>query len=288
MIGIIAAGGNSTRLFPLTLSRTKHLLPIYGKPMIYYPISNLMLMNIKEIIIVTKQSDINDLKKCLGNGRSLGIKIYYVIQKEPKGVADVLICAKKFIKNNEVCLILGDNIFYGSNFNNIIMKSANNLDGGKIFLYSVENPERYGVVKINKKNKKITSIIEKPKTKKNRNAITGIYLFDKTITKHITNLKKSKRGELEIVDVLKNYNKISKLKYEILDRGIVWIDAGTTSNIFRASEVISVIESRTKFKIGCIESVAYEKKLISKNDFKKLINKIPDCEYKAYLEELLD
>ena len=129
MIGIIAAGGNSTRLFPLTLSRTKHLLPIYGKPMIYYPISNLMLMDIKEIIIVTKKSDINDLKKCLGNGRHLGIKIYYVIQKEPKGVADVLICAKKFIKNNEVCLILGDNIFYGSNFNNIIMKSANKLDG---------------------------------------------------------------------------------------------------------------------------------------------------------------
>jgi len=288
MIGIIAAGGNSTRLYPLTQSRTKHLLPIYGKPMIYYPISNLMLMGIKEIIIVTKETDIKDLKKCLGNGKQLGIKFHYIIQNKPRGVADVLITSKKFIKNKEVCLILGDNIFYGSNFNNIVLKNSQNLEGAKIFLYLVDNPSKYGVVKIDKTKNKIINIVEKPKSTTNRHAITGIYLFDKNLSKNISNLKKSKRGELEIVDVLKNYNNNSKLHFDIFDRGIVWIDAGTTSNIFRASEIIAIIENRTKFKIGCIESIAYEKNLISKKDFVSLINKIPDCEYKIYLQELID
>lgn len=283
--GIILSGGSGSRLRPLTLSTNKQLLPIYDKPMIYYPLSVLMLANIKDILIITNSNDAENYKKLLGNGEDLGIKLSFIVQEKPSGLPEAFILGEKFINKKNVALILGDNFFYGSGFS----KKLNNLkkfkSGGKIFLYNVSRPELYGVAKINKK--KIYKIAEKPKKFISDLAITGLYLFDKNVSAYAKGLKKSKRGELEITDLIKKYISMKKINYEILGRGFTWLDSGNPEDLFRASEYVSTIENRQGIKIGCIEEIAYNKKWISKKKIEKKISSYGSCHYSDYLKKII-
>lgn len=282
---IILAGGKGTRLSPLTKVLNKQLLPLYDKPLIFYPLSVLMLAGIKEILIITNKGETNLFKKILGNGENLGIKIFYKEQKKPNGLPEAFIIGEKFIKNQSVALILGDNFFYGQGFTNRIKEKIKENRGATIFTYIVNNPKDYGIIELDKNNK-IKNILEKPKKTKSKLAITGFYLFDKNVVDYSKKLKPSKRKELEIVDLIKKYLKHKKLDAEFMGRGSAWLDTGTIQNLNETAQFISSIERRQGLKIGCLEEIAYLNKWISKKDILKAVKFYGNCEYSNYLRNL--
>tara|TARA_B100000902_G_scaffold364678_1_gene384842 strand:+ start:1180 stop:2043 length:864 start_codon:yes stop_codon:yes gene_type:complete len=283
--GIILSGGLGTRMSPITKSVNKQLLPIYDKPLIYYPLSILMLAGIKDILIIVNKGSVNQFKKILFNGENLGIKIRYAEQDKPRGIPDAFKIGKNFIGDNNVALILGDNFFYGQSLSDKLKKIINLKKGASILVHPVKNPHRFGVVTM-KKNK-IINLVEKPKNTKSNLAITGLYFFDNSVVKKASNLKKSKRNELEIIDLLKNYKKTNSLKVEYLGRGAAWLDAGTIDDFYQTSIFVSSIEKRQGFKIACLEEIALINKWIDKNKIKKLMSFYGNCEYSKYLKSLL-
>ena len=283
---IIMAGGNGTRLRPSTIAVNKHLIPIYDKPLIYYPLSLLMLIEIKNFLIIVNKKEKKDFQKLLGNGENLGIKINYCEQEKPTGIPEAFKLGENFINNDNVALMLGDNIFYGQGLIEIIRKAKTNLKGARIFSYPVRNPKDFGVVEL-KKNK-IIKLIEKPKKTKSNLAITGLYFFDKNVVKISKKLKPSKRNETEIIDVLKVYRKQKKLNLTQLGRGSAWLDTGTFNNNLSCSNFVQVVEERQNYKIACIEEIAFNKKWISKKKLNQIINKIGQCEYSTYLKKVIN
>lgn len=280
------AGGNGSRLYPMTKSVNKHLLPIYDKPMIYYPLSVLMLMDIKEIAIITNDSDINDFNNLLNDGSHLGINIDYLTQEEPNGIAEAFIISKNFIGNEQVCLILGDNIFYGNGISHILNKQKKNLNGACIFAYPVFDPERYGIINFNDKEEPV-SINEKPENPKSNLAITGLYFYNNDVINIANNNIKSNRGELEISSINQKYLENKRLNVEIMGRGLTWFDAGTPKSLMESSQFVQSIENRQGFKIACIEEIAYRKNWISKEQLIKTISKLGDTSYSDYLNKIL-
>tara|TARA_Y100000590_G_scaffold84349_2_gene94235 strand:+ start:160 stop:1029 length:870 start_codon:yes stop_codon:yes gene_type:complete len=283
---IILAGGTGSRLRPTTLSVNKHLLPIYDKPLIYYPLSLMMLIGIKNILIIINKGEKNLFYNLLGDGSHLGINIKYKEQSKPNGIPEAFIIGKNFINDDKVALILGDNIFYGQGLVEILKKSKKFAKGAKIFTYPVQNPKDFGVVEI-KKNK-ISKILEKPKKTKSNLAITGLYFFDKNVASIAKKLKPSKRNETEIVDILKIYSKKNLIKMEHLGRGSAWLDTGTIKNNLSSSNFVSVVEERQNYKIACIEEIAFKNKWINKKELKKIIQNLGKCEYSKYLKNILN
>tara|TARA_B100001057_G_scaffold393432_1_gene402322 strand:+ start:4510 stop:5373 length:864 start_codon:yes stop_codon:yes gene_type:complete len=283
--GIILAGGLGTRMSPITKSINKQLLPVYDKPLIYYPISILMLAGIKDILIIVNKGSINQFKKILLNGENFGIKISYAEQDKPRGLPDAFRIGKKFIGKDNISLILGDNFFYGQSLSEKLKKTSKLKKGAVIFTYPVKNPNRFGVATL--KGKKIISLIEKPKKTKSNLAITGLYFFDNSAIKKSISLKKSKRNELEIIDLLKIYMKNNSLKTEALGRGAAWLDAGTTEDFNQTSLFVSAIEKRQGLKIACLEEIAFLNKWIDKNKLKKAISFYGNCDYSKYLKSLI-
>jgi glucose-1-phosphate thymidylyltransferase len=283
--GIILAGGHGTRLSPLTKVINKQLLPLYDKPIIFYPLSILMLAGIKDILIITNPHEYKNFKKILGNGSNFGIKIQYIEQKKPNGLPEAFIIGEEFIKNKSVALILGDNFFYGQDFTKNFSKSLELKEGATIFTYPVSNPQNYGVVEF--KNKKIKSITEKPKKTNSNLAITGIYLFDKNVINFSKQLKPSKRKELEIVDLVKKYLKRKKLNVEFIGRGNAWLDTGSIDSLYKASQFVASIESRQGLKIACLEEIALNNKWISKSTVQQQIKFYGKCNYSEYLKKIL-
>tara|TARA_B100001250_G_C19801526_1_gene791312 strand:+ start:1994 stop:2860 length:867 start_codon:yes stop_codon:yes gene_type:complete len=283
--GIILAGGTGSRLSPVTKATNKQLLPLYDKPMIYYPLSILMLAKIKDILIITDKQNKKNFYNLFNNGKDLGLKINYEEQKKPNGLPEAFILGEKFINNNNVALILGDNFFYGQGFTKKLSSHKKLNRGAKIFLYQVKNPEDYGTANISKG--KIKKIEEKPKNPKSNYAITGLYFFDKNVVKYTKTLKPSKRKELEIVDLLNLYQKKKKLFFEFMGRGSAWLDTGSPRNLLSTSEFISTIEERQGLKIGCLEEIALSNNWIRKKDIMKRINYYGNCEYSKYLKKLI-
>ena len=283
--GIILAGGTGSRLSPLTKVLNKQLLPLYDKPLIFYPLSILMLSNIRDILIITNPNEDRNFKKILGNGSNFGIKIQYKEQKKPNGLPEAFIIGEKFINKKNVALILGDNFFYGQGFTNRLKKITKKKSVSTIFTYQVNNPQDYGVAIV--KNKKIIDIKEKPKKTKSNLAITGLYFFDKNVTNFSKKLKPSKRKELEIVDLLKEYLKRKKLNFEFMGRGSAWLDTGSIENLFETSQFISSIEKRQGLKIACLEEIALNKKWITKTTINKQIKFYGNCNYSKYLKNLI-
>ena len=269
--GIILAGGMGTRMSPLTKAVNKQLLPLYDKPLIFYPLSILMLAKIKDILIIVNKGQIAQYKKLLPNGDNLGIKITYAEQEKPKGLPDAFILGEKFIGKNNVALILGDNFFYGQNLSRILKNCMNLKKGAKVLLHSVPNPELFGVAKLDNKNK-ITKILEKPKKHISNYAITGIYFFDNTVIKYAKLLKPSKRGEVEIIDLLEKYRKINKLSADFIGRGGAWLDTGSIKDFFKTTSFIEAIQNRQGLKIACIEEIALLNNWINKTHLKNLLN----------------
>lgn len=284
--GIILAGGKGTRLSPLTKIINKQLLPLYDKPLIFYPLSVLMLAGIREILIITNLGQKNLFQNILGDGSSLGIKINYKEQKKPNGLPEAFIIGEKFIDNDDVALILGDNFFYGQGFTNRIKDCINNNDGATIFTYIVNNPSDYGIAELNKNNE-IIKITEKPKKSNSKFAITGLYLFDNQVVKLSKKLKPSKRNELEIIDLIRKYLQQKRLKAEFIGRGSAWLDTGTIENLNETSQFIASIERRQGLKIGCLEEIAYNNQWIAKNKLIKAIKFYGNCSYSDYLKNLL-
>jgi glucose-1-phosphate thymidylyltransferase len=288
MKGIILAGGKGTRLYPITRVITKQLLPIYDKPMIYYPLSVLMLAGIREILIISTPQDLPRFKELFGDGSSLGLKFSYEEQAEPKGIAEAFIIGEKFIGTDNVCLILGDNIFYGHGLPDIIKESSQKVEregGGVIFGYYMNEPQRYGVVEFDK-NEKVLSIEEKPQKPKSNYAVTGLYFYDNDVIDIAKSLKPSGRGELEITDVNNEYLKSDKLCVKLLGRGFAWLDTGTHDNLLEAGKYISTIESRQGLKIGCIEEIAYRMGFIDKKKLLKIAEKHNKNSYGEYLRKI--
>jgi len=284
MKGIILAGGSGTRLYPLTKVVSKQLMPIYDKPMIYYPLTTLMSAGIKEILIISTPNDIKKFEELLGNGHDYGCVFEYAIQEEPNGLAEAFIIGESFIGNEKVALILGDNIFYGSGLENTL-KNANNPEGGVIFAYHVQDPQRYGVVEFDKENK-VISIEEKPKQPKSCYAVPGIYFYDNSVVTIAKKIKPSPRGELEITDINKTYLSNGKLSVEILDKGTAWLDTGTFNSLMQASQFVQVIEERQGQKIGCIEEMAYKMGFIDKEQLNNLAKPLLKSGYGEYLQKL--
>ena len=284
--GIILAGGKGTRMSPLTKAVNKHLLPIYDKPLIFYPLSILMLANIREILIIVNKGQLDQYKKILPNGNNLGIKITYKEQASPKGLPDAFILGEKFINNKNVALILGDNFFYGQNLTKNLINCSKLKKGAKILLHKVLKPELFGVAKIDKKNK-ITSIKEKPKKYISNQAITGLYFFDKDVVKYSKNLKPSTRGELEIVDLLKKYQKKKNLSADFIGRGGAWLDTGSMDDYYKTIAFVTAIENRQGLKIACLEEIALSKKWIKKKQIKNSIKFYGNCDYSKYLKKLI-
>lgn len=268
MKGIILAGGSGTRLHPLTLSISKQLMPIYDKPMIYYPLSTLMYAGINEILIISTPKDLPLFQDLLGDGKKYGCKFEYAVQEEPNGLADAFLIGEPFIGTDKVALILGDNIFYGTGLSKLL-QANNNPDGGIIYAYRVNDPERYGVVEFNNEGQAI-SIEEKPENPKSNYAVPGIYFYDNTVVEIAKNIKPSGRGELEITDINRAYLKQGKLNVSILDRGTAWLDTGTFQSLMQASQFVEVIEERQGLKIGAIEAAAFEMGYINEAQFKEL------------------
>jgi len=286
MKGIILAGGSGTRLHPLTLSVSKQLMPIYDKPMIYYPLSTLMYAGIREILIISTPKDLPLFKELLGDGKKFGCSFEYAVQAEPNGLAEAFIIGEEFIGSDKVALILGDNIFYGSGLAKLL-QANNDPVGGIIYAYRVHDPERYGVVEFNKEGKAI-SIEEKPIEPKSNYAVPGIYFYDNDVVEIAKNIAPSHRGEIEITDVNKEYLKRNKLNVSILDRGTAWLDTGTFASLMQASQFVEVIEERQGLKIGAIEGAAYEMGYISKEQFKSLAEPLMKSGYGKNLLGILN
>ena len=283
--GIILAGGTGSRLSPLTKIINKQLLPLYDKPLIFYPLSILMLAGIRDVLIITNPNEDVNFKKILGNGSNFGIKIQYLTQDKPNGLPEAFIIGEKFINKKNVALILGDNFFYGQGFTKRLKQKTKSKSGSTIFTYQVNNPEDYGIVEM--KKDKILNIREKPKNSKSNLAITGLYFFDHNVVNISKKLKPSKRKELEIVDLLKEYLKRKKLKIEFMGRGSAWLDTGNAESLFETSQFISNIEKRQGLKIACLEEIALNNKWISKYIIKKQINFYGNCNYSKYLKKLI-
>ena len=284
--GIILAGGHGTRMSPLTKAVNKQLLPIYDKPLIFYPLSILMLSKIKDILIIVNKGQLQQYKKLLGDGKNLGIKLKFIEQNYPKGLPDAFILGEKFIGNENVALILGDNFFYGQNLSKKLIENCKLNNGARVLLHKVIKPELYGVAKINKKNK-ITLIKEKPKKFFSDLAITGLYFFDNKVINFAKKLKPSKRKELEITDLLKKYKNINQLSADIIGRGGAWLDTGSLEDFYKTSTFVSAIENRQGFKIACLEEIAFLNRWINKKDIKESIKFYGNCEYSSYLKKLI-
>ena len=284
--GIILAGGMGTRMSPLTKAVNKQLLPIYDKPLIFYPLSILMLAKIKDVLIIVNKGQLNQYKKIIPNGNNLGMKITYKEQPYPKGLPDAFILGEEFIGKDNVALILGDNFFYGQNLSSNLIKSSRLTKGAKILLHKVIKPELFGVAKINNK-KKIVSIKEKPKKYISDLAITGLYFFDNKVVEYSKKLKPSKRGEIEIIDLLNKYKKTKNLEADFLGRGGAWLDTGSMDDYYKTSAFVSAVENRQGVKIACLEEIAYINKWINKNQIKKSIKFYGNCDYSKYLNKLI-
>ena len=283
--GIILAGGIGSRLHPLTQVISKQLLPVFDKPMIYYPLSTLMLAGMKEIAIISTPLDLPKFKKLLGSGKQWGLKLTYLEQKKPNGIAEAFILAEKFIKDSPCCLILGDNIYHGNDFSKILKEADNDDENSTLFTYQVKDPERFGILNLDKKGKP-AKIIEKPKSPKSNLAITGLYFFPKGVSSKAKKLKPSKRGELEISDLNQSYLKDKKLKVKILNRGFTWLDTGTFDSLLEASNFISLVQNRQNTIVACPEEIAFLNKWINKSDIKKAIKDMQST-YSEYLKNLI-
>lgn len=286
MKGIILAGGSGTRLHPLTLAMSKQMMPVYDKPMIYYPLSCLMMAGIKEILIISTPHDLPNFQRLLGDGASLGCTFEYKVQEQPNGLAQAFVIGEEFIGDDKVALILGDNIFYGSGLAELL-QSNNNPDGGVVYAYHVSDPERYGVVEFDDHMNAI-SIEEKPANPKSNYAVPGLYFYDNTVVEIAKNIKPSPRGEYEITDVNKVYLEQGKLKVGILNRGTAWLDTGTFASLMQAGQFVQVIEERQNLKIGCIEEVAYRMGFIDKKQLSKLAEPLVKSGYGQYLNRIAD
>jgi glucose-1-phosphate thymidylyltransferase len=286
MKGIILAGGSGSRLYPITKIYSKQLALIYDKPLIYYPLSLLMLGGINEVLIISNKETIPLYKQLFGNGSQIGMKIEYAVQEKPNGIAEAFIIGENFIGNDSVTLILGDNIFYGKlNFFYSALENFN--EGGTVFAYRVTDPERYGIVEFNKEGK-VISLQEKPNNPKSNYAVPGIYLYDNSVVQIAKALTPSARGELEITDVNKKYLEQNKLNVKVIGRGVAWLDTGTPTALLQASNFFGVIEERQGLKVACIEEIAYTKGFISKEELHKIIDSMPQSLYKSYLEKVAD
>ncbi len=286
MKGIILAGGSGTRLYPLTLAVSKQMMPVYDKPMIYYPLSVLMMAGISEILIISTPEDLPNFRRLLGDGSHLGCKFSYAEQQVPNGLAQAFVIGEKFIGNDKVALILGDNIFYGSGLQKLLQEN-NDPDGGIVFAYHVSDPQRYGVVEFDNKHQAV-SIEEKPEHPKSNYAVPGLYFYDNSVVEVAKNIKPSKRGEYEITDVNRKYLEQKKLKVAILTRGTAWLDTGTFSSLLQASQFVQVIEDRQGLKIGCIEEVAYRKGFINADQLRILAEKFIKSGYGEYLLKIIE
>lgn len=285
MKGIVLAGGSGTRLYPLTKAVSKQLMPVYDKPMIYYPLSTLMSAGIKEILIISTPEDLPKFKELLGNGKDYGCRFEYAIQEQPNGLAEAFLIGELFIGKDKVALILGDNIFYGSGLQQLL-KESNNPQGGIIFAYHVQNPKQYGVVEFDNNNIAM-SIEEKPQKPKSNFAVPGIYFYDNSVVEIAKNIKPSERGELEITDINKAYLEQGKLKVQILDKGTAWLDTGTFNSLMQASQFVQVIEERQGLKIGCIEETAFKQGFIGKTQLLELAQPLLKSGYGKYLQQLV-
>jgi len=283
--GIILAGGLGTRMSPITKSVNKQLLPIYDKPLIYYPLSILMLASIREVLIIVNKGQVNQFRKILKNGENFGIKIQYKEQQKPNGLPEAFIIGEKFINNNNVALILGDNFFYAQSLTKTLQKTSKLKNGAKVFLHPVSNPKLYGIATI--KNKKIVNLKENPSLTRSNLAVTGLYFFDKNAVKLSKTLKPSKRNELEIIDLLNKYRKKNKLNAEFLGRGGAWLDAGSIDDYYDTTSFVSAIQKRQGFKIACLEEIALKKKWINKKVILESIKFYGNCDYSRYLKKLI-
>jgi len=285
MKGILLAGGSGTRLYPVTKCISKQLLPVYNKPTIYYPLSVLMLAGIREILIISTPRDLPLIKNLFGDGKDLGLQFSYAEQAEPKGIAQAFLIGEKFIGNSNVCLILGDNVFYGQELSTLLQKSAQLKQGAEVFAYRVHDPERYGVVEFDK-NYKALSLEEKPKNPKSPWAVTGLYFYDSKVVEHAKALKPSPRGELEITDLNLQYLKNDSLRVQTFSRGVAWLDTGTYDSLISSSQFVQTIEQRQGLMVACIEEIAYHKGYINNDGLLKLADQYSKSEYGAYLKRL--
>ena len=287
MKGIILAGGAGTRLHPLTLVASKQLMPVYDKPMIYYPLSTLMLMGINEVLIISTPEDTPKFEKLLGDGTQIGMKFSYKVQDKPNGIAQAFLIGEEFIDNEPVTLILGDNLFYGHGYLDFLKGKLDDLKGALVFGYPVKDPERYGVVEFNEDGK-VTSIEEKPKHPKTKYAVPGLYVYDRKVVEITKSMKPSDRGELEITDVNIAYLNRDELHVQLLSRGVAWLDTGTHKSLLEAGMFIETLEARQGLKVGCIEEIAFTQGFITKNEFENLIISYPKNDYTDYLASILE
>ena len=286
MKGIILAGGSGTRLYPITQTVSKQLLPIYNKPMVYYPLSTLMLAGIRDILIISTPHDTPLFEKLLGDGSQFGLNLSYQVQPNPEGLAQAFVLGREFIGHDSCALILGDNIFYGHDLVSLLSKAGTQIDGGTIFAYPVNDPERYGVIEFSKAGK-VLSLEEKPKNPKSHYAVTGLYFYDNDVVEIAASLKPSARGELEITDVNKAYLEKDKLDVQMMGRGMAWLDTGTHDSLLEASTFIETIEKRQGLMVACLEEIAYRSKFIDINQLQKLASRLGTSKYGQYLERLI-